>query len=47
MKLADFGGDISGDEWLSTIEKAFVLKEVLESKKVKLVALKLRGRAST
>lgn len=49
MEIPDFGGDLSGDDfvdWLSTIEKVFDLKEVPKNKKVKWVALKLKGRAS-
>ncbi|VFQ90321.1 unnamed protein product [Cuscuta campestris] len=50
VEIPTFDGKDDPDdfiEWLETIERVFDYTEVLEDKKVKLVALKLRGYAST
>jgi hypothetical protein len=45
----EFNSDLNGEvfiDWLSIDERVFDLKDVPENKKVKLVAVKLRERAS-
>lgn len=49
VEIPYFGGDLSGEIFYRfvTIQKIVDLTEVPKSEKVKLVTLKLRGRAST
>ena len=49
LEIPEFHGSLQAEEfidWLNTIERVFNLKEVPDDKKVKLVAVKLMGRAS-
>ncbi len=49
MKLLKYSGGLQAKgfiDWLKMIERIFEYKDVPEDKKVKLVALKLKGRAS-
>ena len=49
VEIPEFGGDLNGEgfiDWLSIVERVFDLKDVPDNKRVKLVAVKLRGRAS-
>ena len=49
VEIPEFEGRLDPDEfleWLQAVERVFEFKEILEDKKVKLVALKLRSFAS-
>jgi len=49
VKVLEFEGKLDPDEffeWLQTVERVFEFKDILEDKKVKLVALKLMKYAS-
>ncbi|XP_017255857.2 transposon Ty3-I Gag-Pol polyprotein isoform X1 [Daucus carota subsp. sativus] len=49
IEIPEFSGSIQAEEfvdWLNTVERIFEFKEVPENMKVKLVAIKLKGRAS-
>jgi hypothetical protein len=49
LDLPEFHGSLSSKDfvdWLNTMERVFEFHEVPEAKKTKLVAIKLRGRAS-
>ena len=48
IELAKFCGSLNHEEfmdWLNQVERIFDFHEVLDSKKVKLISIKLRGRA--
>ena len=49
LDIPDFDGKMQGDaflDWLYTVERIFEFKEFSEKRKVKLVAIKLKGYAS-
>ena len=49
VKIPEFEGELDPEEfldWLHIVKRVFKYKEVLENKKVKLVALRLRKYAS-
>ena len=49
MEILEFDGKTQGDElleWILTVERVFDLKEYSKEKKVKMVAVKLKGYAS-
>lgn len=49
MELPDFSSTLQADgfiDWLNEVERIFDYKEVPDRVKVKLVAIKLKGRAS-
>jgi len=49
VEIPGFEGQLNSDEfieWMNTVERVFEYKDVLDDKKVKLVALKLRRYAS-
>ncbi|GKB15242.1 hypothetical protein Tco_0849165 [Tanacetum coccineum] len=49
VEIPDFSGTLKAEgfaDWLNTVERVFEFKDVPENKKVKWVAIKLKGRAS-
>jgi len=49
VDIPDFEGKLHPDEfvdWLQTVERVFEYKEILEEKKVKIIAVKLKKHAS-
>ncbi|KAG5534031.1 hypothetical protein RHGRI_022247 [Rhododendron griersonianum] len=49
IELPEFNGSLNPDEfvdWINTVERVFDYEDVSEEKKVKLVAIRLKGRAS-
>lgn len=50
IELPEFYGSLNHEEfmdWLNQVERIFDFREVPNSKKVKLISIKLKGRAST
>ncbi|XXG44747.1 hypothetical protein AAC387_Pa02g0016 [Persea americana] len=48
FEIPEYNGTIKGDsfyDWLNTVEKVFAYKDLADHKKVKLVAIKLHGKA--
>lgn len=48
IEISDFNGNMNGEQffyWLENMETIFEYKELFGSEKVKLVAMKLNGRA--
>ncbi|GJU47499.1 hypothetical protein Tco_1204765, partial [Tanacetum coccineum] len=49
VEIPDFSGTLKAEEfidWLNTVERVFEFKDTPENRKVKCVAIKLKGRAS-
>ena len=49
MKILEFDGKMQDDaflDWLYTVKRIFEFKEFSEERKVKIVAIKLKGYAS-
>ena len=47
LEIPEYNGTMKGDEfydWLNTVEKVFAYKDLADHKKVKLVAIRLRGK---